>query len=106
MSIPPGINGHTADWLEYALHDEAHPGVPRRFEADAEHQVIALACSAPSPGASRWTVALLTQAAQCHPEMRTISRETIRRKIMALMNFMCVDRRYGVDLREVELPGD
>ena len=24
----------------------------------------------------------------------------------ALLNLMCVDRRYGVDLREVELPGD
>jgi len=31
------------------------------------------------PGAQRWTVALLTEAARRHPQMKTISRETIRR---------------------------
>jgi Homeodomain-like domain len=81
--------GRTAVWrtraaylkggVEYALHDEARPGKPKRYAADAEAQVTALACSAPPPGASRWTVALLTQAAQRHPGMKTISRETIRR---------------------------
>lgn len=81
--------GRTAVWrtraaylkggLEYALHDAARPGKPKRYEAQAEAQVTALACSAPPPGASRWTVALLTEAARRHPKMKTISRETIRR---------------------------
>jgi hypothetical protein len=81
--------GRTAVWrtraaylkggLDFALHDEQRPGKPKRYEADAEAQVTALACSAPPPGAQRWTVALLTEAARRHPQMKTISRETIRR---------------------------
>jgi transposase len=81
--------GRTAVWrtraaylqggLDFALHDEQRPGKPKRYEADAEAQVTALACSDPPPGAQRWTVALLTEAARRHPQMKTISRETIRR---------------------------
>jgi hypothetical protein len=81
--------GRTAVWrtraaylqggLEFALHDEPRPGKPKRYAADAEAQVTALACSDPPAGAQRWTVALLTAAARRQPQMRTISRETIRR---------------------------
>jgi hypothetical protein len=81
--------GRTAIWrtraaclqggLDFALHDEPRPGKPRRYQAEAEAHVAALACSAPPPGAQRWTVALLTEAARRHPRMRTISRETVRR---------------------------
>jgi transposase len=81
--------GRTAIWrtraayleagLEFALHDVARPGKPQQYRADAQAQVAALACSAPPQGAKRWTVALLTQAARRHPQMRSISRESIRR---------------------------
>jgi hypothetical protein len=81
--------GRTAVWrtraaylqggLDFALHDEARPGKPKQYEADAEAQVTALACSDPPAGTQRWTVALLTEAARRHPQMKTISRETIRR---------------------------
>ena len=81
--------GRTAIWrtravyleggLEHALHDVARPGKPQRYRAEAQAEVAALACSAPPPGAKRWTVALLTQAARRHPQMREISRESIRR---------------------------
>lgn len=81
--------GRTAIWrtraayleggLEFALHDLARPGQPQRYRAEAQAQVAALACSAPPQGAKRWTVALLTQAARRHPQMREISRESIRR---------------------------
>lgn len=83
--------GRTAVWrtraaylkggVDFALHDEARPGKPKRYGADVEAQVTALACSAPPPGAQRWTVALLTEAARRHPQMKTISRETIRRAL-------------------------
>ena len=83
--------GRTAVWrtraaylkggLEYALHDEARPGKPKWYEGEVEAQVTALACSTPPPGASRWTVALLTEHARRHPKMKTISRETIRRAL-------------------------
>lgn len=81
--------GRTAIWrtraaylkggLDFALHDEARSGKPKLYEADVEAQVTALACSAPPSGAQRWTIALLTEAAQRRPQMKGISRETIRR---------------------------
>ena len=81
--------GRTAIWrtrasylqggLDFALHDEARPGKPRRCTADAEAEISALAFSAPPPGAQHWTIALLTEAARRHPKMKTISRETARR---------------------------
>jgi len=81
--------GRTAVWrtraaylqggLDFALHDEPRPGKPKRYEADVEAQITALACSAPPAGAQRWTIALLTEAARRHSQMRSISRETIRR---------------------------
>ena len=81
--------GRTAIWrtrsayleggVDFALHDEARPGKPKRYEADCEAKVTALACSDPPSGAQRWTVALLTEAARRHPQMKTISRESIRR---------------------------
>ena len=81
--------GRTAIWrtraayleggLEYALRDLERPGQPKRYGAAEEAQVTALACSSPPQGAKRWTVALLTEAARRHPQMRRISRESIRR---------------------------
>jgi hypothetical protein len=81
--------GRTAIWrtraayleggLEYALRDVERPGQPKRYRAAEEAQVTALACSSPPQGAKRWTVALLTEAARRHPQMRRISRESIRR---------------------------
>ena len=81
--------GRTAIWrtraayleggLEYALRDVARPGKPQQYRAEAQAQVAALACSAPPAGAKRWSVVLLTQAARRHPQMRNISRESIRR---------------------------
>ncbi len=81
--------GRTAIWrtraayleggLEFALRDVPRPGKPKRYRTDEEAQVTALACSDPPAGAERWTVALLTEAARTHPNMRAISRETIRR---------------------------
>ena len=81
--------GRTAIWrtraayleggLEFALHDVARSGKPQQYRAEAQAEVAALACSSPPPGAKRWSVALLTQAARRHPQMRRISRESIRR---------------------------
>ena len=81
--------GRTAVWrtrtaylergLEYALCDVQRPGQPKRYRAPEEAEVSALACSSPPEGAKRWTVALLTQHARRRPNMRQISRESIRR---------------------------
>ncbi len=81
--------GRTAIWrtraacleggVEYALRDVARPGKPRQYGTDVEAQISALACSAPPPGAARWTIALLEQAAQAQAGVGPISRETVRR---------------------------
>ena len=81
--------GRTAIWrtraayleggLEFALRDVARPGKPRQYGTEVEAQVSALACSAPPPGAKRWTLVLLEQAAQARPGIGSVSRETIRR---------------------------
>lgn len=81
--------GRTAIWrtrsaylqggVDFALHDETRPGKPKRYAAQAEAQVTALACSGPPPGAQRWTIALLTEAARRQSNLKGISRETIRR---------------------------
>ncbi|MGH8140703.1 MAG: helix-turn-helix domain-containing protein [Steroidobacteraceae bacterium] len=83
--------GRTAVWrtraaylkggVDFALHDEPRSGKPKQYEADVEAQVSALACSSPPAGAQRWTIALLTEAARRRPEMKAISRETIRRSL-------------------------
>jgi hypothetical protein len=81
--------GRTAVWrtraaylqggLEYALCDVQRPGQPKRYRGPEEAEVSALACSSPPDGAKRWTIALLTQRARRRPNMRQISRESIRR---------------------------
>jgi transposase len=72
-------NAYLEGGLEYALHDMARTGSPRRYDTDVEAQVSALACSEPPTGAKRWTLELLEQAAQAQEGVGPISRETIRR---------------------------
>jgi Homeodomain-like domain len=83
--------GRTALWrtraayrqggLEFALHDEGRPGQPRKYQTDEEAEVRALACSAPPSGYKRWTIRLLTAAAQQHPGLANINRETVRQML-------------------------
>jgi len=81
--------GRTAIWrtraayvekgLDYALHDVARPGQPRKYGTDQEAEVVTLACSAPPKGGKRWTIRSLTKAAHLRPKLRKISRESVRR---------------------------
>ena len=64
---------------EYALHDIERPGKPRRYGASVEEKISALARSTPPPGARRWTIELLRQAAQNQEGVGAISHETVRR---------------------------
>jgi transposase len=81
--------GRTALWrtraayveqgLLYALEDAPRPGQPLKYPAKPAAEVSALACTPPPAGAKRWTLKLLTQAAQSRPGLQGVSRETIRR---------------------------
>ena len=83
--------GRTALWrtraayrqggLEYALHDAPRSGQPRKYQTDQEAEVVALACSAPPGGRKRWTVRLLTAAAQERPGLASVNRETVRQML-------------------------
>lgn len=88
--------GRTAIWrtrsaycergLDYALHDVARPGAPRDYRTAQEAKVVALACSQSPPGAKRWTLRLLTQAARKERGLRQISRESVRRFLRNVRN--------------------
>ena len=65
--------------LEHALRDAPRPGAPRQYATKVEAEIAALSCSAPPPGAKRWTLVLLEHEARRRPGMQDISRETIRR---------------------------
>ena len=81
--------GRTALWrtraayleqgVVYALEDAPRPGQPLKYPAKPAAEVCALACTPPPAGAKRWTLKLLTQAAQSRPGLLGVSRETIRR---------------------------
>ena len=83
--------GRTALWrtraachqggLEYALHDAARPGQPRKYQTDQEAELVALACSTPPGGRKRWTVRLLTAAARQRPGLAGVNRETVRQML-------------------------
>ena len=64
--------------LDYALYDVARPGQPTKYGTDQEAEVVALACSQPPEGATRWTIRLLTIAARHRPKLEGINRESIR----------------------------
>jgi transposase len=65
--------------LDYALHDVARSGAPRRYRAEQEAELVALACAQPPAGRKRWTVVTLTAAVRKRPKLGQVSRETIRR---------------------------
>ena len=83
--------GRTALWrtraaycqggLEYSLHDQPRSGQPRKYQTDQEAEVVALACSAPPEGRKRWTIRLLTVAAQERPGLASVNRETVRQML-------------------------
>lgn len=64
--------------LDYALYDVSRPGQPAKYHTDQQAEVVALACSQPPEGAARWTVRLLTIAAQHRPKLAGVNRESIR----------------------------
>jgi len=64
--------------LDYALYDASRPGQPAKYSTDQQAEIVALACSQPPEGAARWTVRLLTIAAQHRPKLDGINRESIR----------------------------
>lgn len=64
--------------LAAALNDAPRSGAPRRYDAKAEAEVVALACGPAPSGAKRWTIKLLVEAARQRPGLGHVNRETLR----------------------------
>lgn len=67
--------------LEAALSEEPRPGAERKLAAKEEALLIATACSDPPPGRARWTLSLLADAMVRLTKHRSLSSETIRRRL-------------------------
>lgn len=64
--------------LKRALYDLPRPGNKRLLSTKQSNQIIALACSDPPRGYSRWTIEMLTEKSIEKEIVTTVGRETIR----------------------------
>jgi len=67
--------------LEAALSEEPRPGAERKLAAKEEALLIATACSEPPAGRARWTLSLLAEAVVRLTKHRSLSSETVRRRL-------------------------
>lgn len=65
--------------LEWALNDRRRPGQPRKLNGKQEAVLVALACSDPPQGRTRWTLRLLAGRLVELGVVEEISHETVRR---------------------------
>jgi transposase len=64
--------------LKVALQESPRPGAPRQLTTEQETQLIALACSKPPDGHTRWTVRLLADEAVKRGIVPGMAPETLR----------------------------
>jgi transposase len=67
--------------LEAALSEEPRPGAERKLGAKEEALLIATACSEPPVGRAKWTLSLLADAMVRLTALRSLSSETVRRRL-------------------------
>ena len=61
-----------------ALFERPRPGAAEVLDAGEKQRIVAMVCSAPPPGAARWTVRLIAQEAVHRRLVPRVGRETIR----------------------------
>jgi transposase len=67
--------------LDGALSGEPRPGADRKLSAHEEATLVAIACSDPPAGRTRWTLTLLADEMMRLTQHEMISTETIRRRL-------------------------
>jgi len=67
--------------LERALREEQRPGAERKLTAKQEALLVATACASPPEGRARWTLKLLAGAMVKLTEHKSLSHETVRRRL-------------------------
>jgi hypothetical protein len=65
--------------LEAALSEDPRPKPLPKFDTRSEAAVVAIACSPPPPGRSRWSVVLLAREVERRGIVASVGKETIRR---------------------------
>jgi transposase len=70
------------DNLEAALREEPRPGASRKLSGKEEALLVATACSKPPQGRARWTLELLAGELVRLTEHDSVSRETVRRRLV------------------------
>lgn len=64
--------------LDRALYEKQRPGAQQILDASQKQRIIAMVCSQPPAGRSRWTVRLIVQEAVKRKLVPRVGRETIR----------------------------
>ncbi len=64
--------------LTSALYERPRPGAAEVLAPAEKQRIVAMACSAPPPGAARWTVRLIAEEAVKRRLVPRVGRETIR----------------------------
>jgi transposase len=67
--------------VEHALSDDPRPGGSRKLTGEEEALLIAVACSDPPKGRSRWTLEVLADEFVRLTGHKSLSRETVRRRL-------------------------
>lgn len=67
-----------AGGIDGAIWEGARSGAPAKITASDEQRIVALACTAPPLGSSRWTVRLLAAEATRRKVVKSIARERVR----------------------------
>src|SRR6186713_1091972 len=67
--------------LDRALSDEPRPGAERKLSSKEEALLVATACASPPEGRARWTRELLAGAMVKLTEHKSLSHETVRRRL-------------------------
>jgi transposase len=67
--------------LEPALSEAQRPGAERKLAANEEALLVATVCSKPPAGRARWTLSLLADEMVRLTEHRSLSCETVRRRL-------------------------
>lgn len=67
--------------LDAALHERPRPGVEPKLDAKQEAFLVALACSAPPEGKTRWALRMLADRMVELGQVEELSYETVRRRL-------------------------
>jgi Homeodomain-like domain len=79
VTVTLTCKGYLAVGLEAALSDRPRPGARRRRDGRQEAHLVALACSAPPAGRSRWSLRLLADRLGAWGIVENLSYATVRR---------------------------